>query len=82
MNDEHFDQKLADELRQVSIPPDLQAQLLELSRQPIAELPSNPQPAALDTDCLPHHRGSQRKRTWRTRVWSGAAIVAGVAASL
>lgn len=82
MNDEHFDQKLADELRRVSIPPDLQAQLLELSRQPVAGPQSPPQPAALETDGSLHRRGRQRNRTWRTRVWSGAAIVAGVAASL
>jgi hypothetical protein len=82
MNDEHFDRKLADELRRVAVPTDLHAQLLELSRQPVAGPTPTPQPAVLESHCSQHNRGLQRKRTWRRRVWSGAAIVAGVAASL
>lgn len=77
MNDEHFDRKLADELRRVAVPPDLHAQLLELSRQPVAGPTPTPQPAVLETHCSQHNRGLQRKRTGRRRVWSGAAIVAG-----
>lgn len=81
MNDEHFDQKLAAELRRVSIPPDLQAQLLELSRQPVFGPLECPQSTVCETGSSQHHRGPHRNRTWRTRVWSDATIVAGFAAS-
>lgn len=82
MNDEQFDQKLADELRRVTLPPDLHAQLLELSRTPVAGPARNLQPFSLETHRSQQIRGPKRTRSWLTRAWSGTAIAAGVATSI
>lgn len=73
MSDERFEQKLATELRRIEIPPQLQAQLLELSRQPAGEL-ERANSVAPDT--------RDRKGLRRQRGWILAITTAGIVAAL
>lgn len=76
MNEEQFEQKLAAELQQVTVPRDLQAKLLDLCRLPVDK--SEPIPIASDVEW----RLSDRKFAGWGRAWAAAVLVAGVAASL
>lgn len=73
MSDERFEKKLATELRGIEIPPQLQAQLLELSRPPASEL-ERANSVAPDT--------RDRKGLHRQRGWILALTTAGVVAAL
>jgi len=72
MSDERFEQKLATELRRVEIPPQLQAQLLELSRQPTDEL-ERANSVAPDTR---DRKGLRRQRGWILAITTAGLLTA------
>lgn len=75
MNDQQFDEKLRAELRQVAVPADLHAQLLELSRSPTEQALLNRRPISAAVEL------SGRRKT-RRRTWGIAAMAAGAAVSI
>ncbi len=76
MNDESFDRKLTEGLRNVRIPKELHAELLELSRQPC----ERPGPLPAPDEIKRPLRGNMFARG--QHLWAKATVLAGIVAGL